>query len=149
MSENRKTVTPVWKEPEENLPNFEIKAQNDSQHLSPSPLSPAERYLKRKIEVTEQDHQEFLAYLEAKRAREAENQKDESTSEQPASVSVKFAPSKLDRRSFLTVVAGTAAVGEAAALGYTIVKDQAIPAHGASLIPKPILAGEVLAIGFF
>ena len=38
---------------------------------------------------------------------------------------------KVNRRNFLTVVAGTAAVGEAAALGYSIVKDQNIPAHGA------------------
>src|SRR5215831_4906665 len=120
MSENRKTVSPVWKEPEENLPNFEFKAQKDLQHLSPSPLSAEERYLKRKIEVTEQDHQEFLAYLEAKRAREAENQKDESTSQQPASTPIEVAPPKLDRRSFLTVVAGTAAVAEAAALGHMI-----------------------------
>jgi hypothetical protein len=65
MSEKRKTVTPVWKEPEENLPKFEIKEQNDPKNLSARPLNPAERYLKRKIEVTEQDHQEFLAYTEA------------------------------------------------------------------------------------
>src|ERR1700756_3630405 len=115
MSEKRKTVTPVWKEPEENLPKFEINEQNDSKNLSGSPLNPAERYLKRKIEVTEQDHQEFLAYLEAKRANEEEKRIRESESEQPSSAPAALtdvAPSKMDRRSFLTVVAGTAAVGE-------------------------------------
>src|ERR1700745_4061735 len=126
MSEKRKTVTPVWKKPEENLPKFEINEQNDPKHLSASPLSPAERYLKRKIEVTEQDHQEFLAYLQAKRASESEKRIRESAPKQPASPPVELAevtPPKLDRRSFLTVVAGTAAVGEAAALGHMIIKD--------------------------
>jgi thiocyanate desulfurase len=74
-----------------------------------------------------------LAYLEAKRAREEENRTEETARGQPDSAPDKMAgasPSKLDRRSFLTVVAGTAAVGEAAALGHMIIKDQTIPAHG-------------------
>ncbi|MGH7785200.1 MAG: hypothetical protein ACREO5_15350, partial [Candidatus Binatia bacterium] len=129
MSETRKTAPPVWKEPEEILPNFQVDTQNDPKNLNESPLSPTERYLKRKTEVTEQDHQEFLAYLEAKRAREEEKRIRESAPKQVELADA--APSKLDRRSFLTVVAGTAAVGEAAALGYAIVKDQAIPSHGA------------------
>lgn len=134
MSEKHKPVTPVWKEPEKDLPELEITGQSDPQDLGAGPLSSAERYLKRKIEVTEQDHQEFLAYLEAKRGREAEKQNEQFAHGQPPSATdaiTNVAPSRLDRRSFLTVVAGTAAVGEAAALGYKIVKDQAIPAHGA------------------
>ena len=58
MSETRKTRTPVFKEPEENFPNVQMNEQNSPNNPIESPLSPAERYLKRKIEVSEQDHEE-------------------------------------------------------------------------------------------
>jgi hypothetical protein len=84
----------------------------------PDDQPPAQqRYLQRQTEVTRQDHAEFLKYQNEKAQRQAAEAK-------------RPARSRLDRRNFLTVFAGTAAVGEAAALGYTIVKDQAIPAHG-------------------
>jgi thiocyanate desulfurase len=135
MSEPRKTIKPILneKEEKEDLPKLQIDLRNDSKSLIANPLSPEERYLRRKLEVTERDHDEFLAYLEAKRAREEENRTEETARGQLDSAPDKMAgasPSKLDRRSFLTVVAGTAAVGEAAALGHMIIKDQTIPAHG-------------------
>src|SRR5262245_61926526 len=122
MSEPRKTMKPILEEKEEkkeDLPKPHIELQNDPKNLPVNPLSPEERYLKRKIEVTERDHEEFLAYLEAKRASEEEKRAQQTNPEQAErapSGPAQVATSKLNRRSFLTVVAGTAAVGEAAAL---------------------------------
>jgi thiocyanate desulfurase len=128
MSEPRETRRAILKQAEENLPKLQIDIQND-----PKTLSPEERYLKRKIEVTERDHEEFLNYLEAKRAaaeQKRAQQSDFEQAERAPTAPAEVAPSKLNRRSFLTVVAGTAAVGEAAALGHMVIKDQAIPSHG-------------------
>src|SRR5689334_19059024 len=82
--------------------------------------TPEENYLKRKTEVTEQDYQEFIKYQQEKAQQKPARQ---SSSEPPKAADV-----KVKRRDFLTVVAGTAAVGEAAALAYTI-KNQGVPAH--------------------
>src|SRR5215475_11784952 len=82
MSERRTTRQPILKEAEENLPKLQIDIQNDPKNLSVNPLSPEERYLKRKIEVTERDHEEFLAYLEAKRASEEEKRAQQTNPEQ-------------------------------------------------------------------
>src|SRR4051812_35326679 len=69
-----------------------------------------ERYLKRKAEVTEQDHREFQGYLEQK-ARQVVPADDPPEK-----------PSLVNRRNLLKVVAGTAVAGEAAAVGYSWVK---------------------------
>jgi thiocyanate desulfurase len=82
------------------------------------PLSAEQAYLQRKAEVMAQDHEEFLRYQQ-QRAKAADRQPAHPT---PTAT-------KVNRRNFLTVVASTAAVGEAAALGYTI-KNQGVPAHG-------------------
>ena len=89
------------------------------------PVSAEENYLRRKAEVTQQDYEEFLLYKEAK-----ERQTEAAQAPQPVADEAGTKPTKVNRRNFLTVVAGTAAVGEAAALAYTV-KSQDIPAHGA------------------
>jgi hypothetical protein len=88
--------------------------------LPDRPRSAEENYLERKVAVTQQDYAEFLEYQQEKEARRADPRLNTQATRRP----------KGDRRNFLTVVAGTAAVGEAATLGYSIVKDQ-IPVHGA------------------
>jgi hypothetical protein len=67
-----------------------------------------ERYLKRKAEVTEEDHRQFQDYLEQKALQVA-----------PADDPPPGKPSLLNRRNLLKVVAGTAVAGEAAAVGYS------------------------------
>ena len=75
-----------------------------SLELTPEPLtanSQIEKYLKRKAEVTEQDHREFQVYLEEK-------------ARQLAPVAAPSAKKKfsLSRRNALKIVAGTAVAGE-------------------------------------
>src|SRR5262249_37195612 len=94
-------------------------------NLPDTPLSPEASYLKRKAEVTQRDHEDFLQYQEEK-ARQNEAAQARRSARQTAEAK----PRNVNRRNFLTVVAGTAAVGEAAALGYAI-KNQSISAHGA------------------
>ena len=133
MSEPRKTMKPILKEPGQNLPEFKTGIQNEPKPLITNALRPEEHYLKRQLDVTQQDHEEFLQYLEEKRAREEEKRVETSAPkplESAQAEKAEMAPSKLNRRSFLTVVAGTAAVGEAAALGHMVINDQAIPSHG-------------------
>jgi len=101
---------------------------NPELELKPEPLAanaPIERYLKRKLEVTEKDHLEFQAYLEEK-------------ARQPAPVVTpppqrKFTLSRRNALKALKIVAGTAVAGEAATLGYSLmggsVSDQGLK-HG-------------------
>ena len=63
--------------------------------------SQIERYLKRKAEVTEQDHREFQVYLEEKARRLA-----------PAAPPASKKKFTLSRRHALKIVAGTAVAGE-------------------------------------
>jgi thiocyanate desulfurase len=97
--------------------------------LPDRPLTDAENYLERKATVTQQDYAEFLKYQQEKE-KQRDGVRQDATAPRAPPMSEGSRP-KVDRRNFLTVVAGTAAVGEAAALGYSIVKDHAIPAHGA------------------
>ena len=108
-------------EQEEQRPSFRIDLRDEAGNLPAKPRSAEENYLKRKLEVTRQDYEEFLQYQQEKA------QRDEAT--QPVAVPAAPRPAKVNRRNFLTVVAGTAAVGEAAALAYAV-KNQAIPAQG-------------------
>ena len=99
-------------------PERKTVAKDDSSlnpeiELTPEPLtakSQVERYLKRKIEVTEKDHREFQVYLDEK-------------SRQVAPVAPPLPRKKftLSRRNALKIVAGTAVAGEAAALGYSAI----------------------------
>jgi thiocyanate desulfurase len=109
-------------EQEEERPDLKIDLREEAGNL---PVSAEENYLRRKAEVTQQDYEEFLRYKEEK-ARQAEA----AQAQQPVADEAGTKPAKVNRRNFLTVVAGTAAVGEAAALAYTV-KSQDIPAHGA------------------
>ena len=79
-----------------------------------------ERYLKRKVEVTERDHREFQVYL-AEKAQQV-------TPVLPPLPRKKFT---LSRRNALKVVAGTAVAGEAAALGYSLIGGSAGKSPGA------------------
>jgi len=106
--------------------NLKIDLRTDDNDLPSETLSVEETYLRRKAEVAQQDHEEFLQYEQERARRHAAEQVERQPSDDPTTK-----PRDVNRRNFLTVVAGTAAVGEAAALGYSIVKDQTIPAHGA------------------
>ena len=111
---------------EEERVNLKIDLRTDDNNFPGRPYSVEKNYLRRKAEVTKQDHKEFLLYEQEKARRTAPAQAERRSTDETGSQSA-----KVNRRNFLTVVAGTAAVGEAAALGYSIVKDQTIPAHGA------------------
>ena len=111
-------------EQEEQRPSLKIDLRNEPGNLPEKPLSAEDIYLKRKVEVTQQDYQEFLQYQQDKARQDEAGQAG-----RPAGDAAEPAPPKVNRRSFLTVVAGTAAVGEHAALAYTI-KNQDVPAHG-------------------
>ena len=113
-------------EQEEQRPDLKIDLRNEVRSPPDRPISAEENYIRRKSEVTQQDHEEFLRYQQEKARQQTEAQ-----ALSQAADADRTKPAKVNRRNFLTVVAGTAAVGEAAALGYSIVKDQAIPAHGA------------------
>ena len=113
-------------EREQQHPSLKIDLRNDRNGVPDTPLSAEKNYRQRKAEVSQQDHNEFLQYQQAKARETAAAQAHPQPTDE-----VRAKPAKVDRRNFLTVVAGTAAVGEAAVLGYSIVKDQIIPAHGA------------------
>ena len=101
MTEARKISKTILKGATEDqtLPNLQINIQNDPSSLADKPLSSEEHYLKRKAEVTQQDHKEFLEYQEEKRASEEEKRTRESAPEQPASTPIEIAevaPSRLN-----------------------------------------------------
>jgi hypothetical protein len=82
-----------------------------------------EKYLKAKETITAKDHADFEIYLNEKKQRDLL----QPVTSQP--------PSRLDRRTILKVVTGTAVAGEAAALGYGWIKSggetgQAVQAGG-------------------
>jgi thiocyanate desulfurase len=86
-------------------------AVKDEPTITPEPSQSkgalVERYLKRKAEVTEQDHREFQDYL-------AQKAQSVTVVEPPPAQ-----PTLVNRRNILKVVAGTAVAGEAAAVGYS------------------------------
>ena len=134
MSEKRQPTAKKVAEKEMLQPKIEIDIRSDENSLPDTSRSVEENYRKRKAEVTQQDYDEFLEYLKEKSARDGQQNAQQSEGEQtgrPTSETPERASPKVNRRNFLTVVAGTAAVGEAAVLGYSVVKDQTIPAHGA------------------
>ena len=108
-------------EQEEQRPSFKMDLQSEAGNLPDKLRRVEEIYLTRKLEVTQQDYEEFLQYQQEKA------QRDQVTP--PVADPAKPAPAKVNRRNFLSVVAGTAAVGEAAALAYAV-NSQDIPAHG-------------------
>src|SRR5215472_3003607 len=116
------TARKVLEQEEERL-EPKIDLRDEAGNLPDKSISTEENYLRRKAEVTQQDYEEFLRYKEEK-ARQAEA----AQAQRPVADEARTKPTKVNRRNFLTVVAGTAAVGEAAALAYTV-KNQDIPAH--------------------
>ena len=84
-----------------------------------------EDYLRRKAEVTQDDHQAFQDYL---------NDKARSV---PAPVEQPPAKSKFNRRNLLKVVAGTAVAGEAARSGIRGLRRHPTRAHNARTANMP------------
>ena len=119
-----KSTVRKFVEQEEQRQSLKIDLRGEASNLPDKPSSPEEFYRKRKLEVTREDYEEFLQYQQEKaRQNEAEQARLQvADTAEPA-------PPKVNRRNFLTVVAGTAAVGEAAALAYTI-NNQNVPPHG-------------------
>src|ERR1700680_4541671 len=52
------------------LPNMELDVSSEAKSAPNTPLSPEQGYLKRKAEVTQQDHEEFSEYLQKKISRD-------------------------------------------------------------------------------
>ena len=88
------------------LPNLKLHEHD----MSKRSLSPVQNFLQRKEEVTKQDHEEFSAYVQEKAARDQQ---------QTGRRTLAPARRRLNRRSVLKWAAGTAAVAEGAALGYS------------------------------
>src|SRR6266851_2384565 len=107
------------------VPKIKMDVRSDAENVSDRPLSPEQSFLKRKAEVTQQDHEEFSEYLQEKSSRDRRADEDRRHADAPQA-----APSRVNRRSLLKWAAGTAAAGEAVALGYTMVTGQDVPAHG-------------------
>src|SRR5215813_353680 len=99
-----------------------VDLRTEASNLPDKPRSAEENYLRRKAEVTQQDYEEFLQYQ-----REKAQQNEARQAPQAVDVADR-ARLSVNRRNFLTVVAGTAAVGEAGVLAYTLKNDA--PAHG-------------------
>jgi hypothetical protein len=131
MSEPRKAARPLLKDAgeQESPSTLPVAMQESPDGQAGAGLPPEQRYLDRKAEVTRQDHAEFLAYLDAKRAQEEQKRARQQLTVLPGREDAAGAP-KLNRRSFLTKVAGTAAAGEAAALGYSILDGPSVTTHG-------------------
>src|SRR6516164_3637720 len=80
-------------------------------------------YLRRKAEVSADDHQQFQQYLQQK-AKVAPPPGGERSAKS------KFTKSKFNRRNLLKVVAGTAVVGEAAAVGHSWITGGSVSEQG-------------------
>jgi hypothetical protein len=104
------------------LPNVKLDVPGDAKGLPEEPVGPERKFLQRKAEVTQQDYADFSAYVQEKSAR------DQRLEAQPADAP--RPPSRMNRRSLLKWAAGTAAAGEAVALGYEMVVGEDVPAHG-------------------
>jgi thiocyanate desulfurase len=117
----KQAATKVAEQEEPSL-SVKVDLRTEASNLPDELCSVEENYLKRKEEVTRQDYEEFLRYRQEKARQDQARQV-------PRSVEVTDrTPLSVNRRNFLTVVAGTAAVGEAGVLAYTIKNDA--PAHG-------------------
>jgi thiocyanate desulfurase len=104
-------------EHEEPDPSFKTDLQIHDGSLPDKPRNLEENYLKRKAEVTLQDYEEFLQY---QREKSRQNEAPQAPRPLNAADQTHF---NVNRRNFLTVVASTAAVGEAGVLAYTIKND--------------------------
>src|SRR5713226_1729080 len=101
------------------LPNMKVEVRRGAKSMPDRPVSPEQSFLKRKTEVTQQDHEDFSAYVQEKSARD-QRQKA------PPSDAPQRMPSRVNRRSLLKWAAGSAAASEAVAIGYQMVAGQDI-----------------------
>src|ERR1700730_13947437 len=97
------------------LPNLPQGARKNGGDVPDNSRGPVQNFLKRKEEVTQRDHDAFSAYVQEKSAPIGPPRREAS---------------RVNRRSMLKLVAGTAAGAEAAAYGYQMVTGEDIPAHG-------------------
>jgi thiocyanate desulfurase len=105
------------------LPDLKLDAGSNASNTPSDAPDPVQSFLKRKGEVTQQDHQEFSAYVQEKSARDQQQRV-------PATDALRAVQSRLNRRSLLKWAAGTTAAGEAAAFGYQMLAGEDVPAHG-------------------
>ena len=108
--------TPLKDRPS-STPRMREPVEDTRQHAEVS------RYLKRRGEVVEKDHAEFQVYLNEKAVRDARTAPADQGSPP-------LTRADISRRNMLKVVAGTAAVGEAALLGYSWVKGGSVSEQG-------------------
>src|SRR5712691_4123742 len=87
------------------VPKIKMDVRSDAKDAPDRPLSPEQSFLRRKAEVTQQDHEQFSEYLQEKTAR------DQQQATRPADAPP-VGPSRINRRSMLKWAAGTAVAGE-------------------------------------
>ena len=104
---------------DENAETTKIKLEEKRSGGALAGKREVEDYLRRKAEVTETDRQQFQHYLQQK-AQIA-----------PAPRREPAAKPKFNRRNLLKVVAGTAVVGEAAAVGHSWITAGSVSEQGA------------------
>src|ERR1700737_2836831 len=95
------------------LPNLPHGARKNGGDMPDNSRGPVQNFLKRKEEVTQRDHDDFSAYVQEKSARD---QKKRPPIEPP-----RREASRVNRRSMLKLVAGTAAGAGAGAYGSPLV----------------------------
>src|SRR5262245_47104474 len=105
------------------LPKLKLDAGNDAGNPPGGALDPVQKFLQRKDEVTQQDHQEFSANVQEKSARDRQQAA-------PVIDAPPAAPARINRRSLLKWAAGTTAAGEAVAYAYQTLTESDVPAHG-------------------
>ena len=94
-------------------------------------------FIARREEVAKSDHEEFQEYLREKQAHALAVRAEAAPSQENA-------PPKVTRRGVLKVVAGTAIVGESAALGYNAVQSGALSTFGALGAGSPQSPGNAV-----
>jgi thiocyanate desulfurase len=110
--------------PEDNVPARDSRAEVDA-------------FLARREAVTKSDHEEFQQYLREKQAQARAAHAEAKPSD--------LKSSKITRRGMIKVAAGTAIVGESAALGYNAIQSGALGSFSTASIQSLGPGGAVVA----
>jgi len=139
----RSATKPTDEKIEMELPPIEPPPIEPNANL-PASQQKIDEFVRRRTEVTEQDHAEFQEYL---RLKEEENARKGEVV--PAAEVEEKRKSRISRRTMLNVAVGTAGVAEAGYLGYKVlgsgsVSDHGIAHAGADYVPSGNVVREVV-----
>src|SRR5215475_9608423 len=139
----RSATKPTDEKIEMELPPIETPPIEPNASL-PASQQKIDEFVRRRTEVTEQDHAEFQEYL---RLKEEENARKGEVV--PAAEVEEKRKSRISRRTMLNVAVGTAGVAEAGYLGYKVlgsgsVSDHGIAHAGADYVPSGNVVREVV-----